>query len=173
MRLAPALLCALLLLAGAPGCGPERRPPLPVARAPGEVATLTIHVLNASHSASQAAHENVNGYSIELRALIQQVLIRAGYTVIVDRSMPHDAEALVVFDGGGLGRPGAATLTLTSEGRLVAQVSASVGIDEHANLEERGAVDLVERLSRQPALVELARQRPSAKTKVQEVAAPR
>src|SRR5262249_51086591 len=133
---------------------------------------LTIHVVNVSHQASQAAKENVNGYSVELRAVVQQALIRAGYTVVVDRTMPHDAEALVVFVGEGLSSPGAATLTLTSDGRLVGQVSASVMIDEHANIDERGAVVLVERLSRLPALAELAKQRAASRARGLQVAAP-
>jgi hypothetical protein len=169
MRLAFALLCALLLVATT-ACAP--RPPIPVARAPVELSALTIHVLHASHGASQAAHENVNGYSVELRAAVQQALIRAGYTVVVDRSMPHDTEALIIFDGGGLRSAGAATLTLTSDGRLVAQVSASVGIDDHADIEERGAVELVERLQRSPSLLEFARQRAASRAHGVQVAAP-
>src|SRR5262245_17228958 len=99
MRRLFALLCLLLFAAVSAGCGSAWKPPLPVAHAPAEVASLTIHVVNASQNASQAAKENVNGYTIELRGMVQQVLMRAGYTVIVDPSMPHDAEALIVFDG--------------------------------------------------------------------------
>jgi len=167
------LALSLALLAVPCGCSTPPPPVYPVAAAPPELAKLRFHVHNASHARSQADHENVTGYTLHVRNAFARALVRAGYVVVTNPDDPYDLLARIDTEHQSTGSAtGTLTtsLTLRANGAVIAQLSTVVRIDEHADIDERDVIALVESLARSGELRAFAarpRPKPGA-----EIAAP-
>lgn len=172
-------LRATLLLA-AVGCSPPppvKPPPPPVSQAPRELAALAIHVHQLRSPPESAYDEydykHMSGLTNGLRDAFQVALVRAGYTVIVDRRGERDVEAKIQATWPN-DAPGVATLTLEADGKVIEQVSAVLpllaGSTYGEHLEEHGAVALVEAMARSAKVAELGRWK--AQKKSPQIAAP-
>lgn len=98
------------------------------------------------------------GYTSGLRALFTSQLQRAGYTVVVDRSMPHDLVALIQGDWPSP-HPGVATMLLTHDEVVVAELSVSIpiiGDPPREFVEGDAAVALVAAMGRSESLAAFA-----------------
>jgi hypothetical protein len=164
-------LAAVLLLPMASGCTTAIPEPPKVASAPPELAGLRVHVANAtSVRAEQAGERSVTGYTLLVRGAVQDALERAGYVLVVDPDQPYDLEALVHTDylmsmervGGTL----LTSVTLQSPEQpdaagcpceTIEQLAGRVEVDENADIDPSGAVELVERMGRSPRLEAFAR----------------
>lgn len=170
-----ALLALSLAVLGAPcGCSAPPPPVYPVAPAPPELAKLRFHVHNASFARSQAEHENVTGYTVYVRSAFARALVRAGYVVVTNPDDPYDLAARLDTEhqstGGNAMGTLTTSLTLRANGAVIAQLSTVVRIDEHADIDERDAIALVESLARSSELRAFAaRPRPTPGV---EIAAP-
>lgn len=175
-------LRATLVLATV-GCSPApvvKPPPPPVSQAPRELAALAIHVHQLASPPESAYDEfdykHMSGLTGGLREAFQVALVRAGYTVIVDRRGERDVEAKIQATWPN-DAPGVATLTLEADGKVIEQVSAVlpllVGSPYGEHLEEHGAVALVEAMARSGKVAELSRWKAAQqKKKTPQVAAP-
>ncbi|MBW2533475.1 MAG: hypothetical protein JRI55_18430 [Deltaproteobacteria bacterium] len=152
------LLTALGLCFAAGGCSGERsHTPPPIQQAPGHLASLRIHVNNATQHAASEAEEDVAGYTIHLRGAVQRSLVRAGYRVVVSAEEPRDLVARISADWPWE-RPGTATMSFVDGGgAVIDQISGLVRIDENSDIDERSAVALVEAMKHSPELAAFAR----------------
>lgn len=170
VRLASAAtLCLALVLGALAACSTPPPIEYPVSRAPAQLAHLRIHVRNASQARVRQAEEDATGYTVMVRGAVQRALIRAGYVVVVDPDQPHDLEAQVDTDHHSLGAVRGAlatTMTLSSPAGVVDQRSGVVAIGQDADIDERGAIAMVESLARSARLrayaAELLKREPSS-----------
>jgi len=140
-------------------CSDEKdAPPPPIKPAPGHLASLSIHVHNASQYAAREAEEDVASATIYLRGAIQRSLVRAGYRVVVSPDEPRDLTARVSADWP-FDKPGTATLSFVDrEGAMVDQLSGLVVFDENYDIDERSAVQLVQAMAHSPKLARFGRE---------------
>jgi len=145
---------------------PEEEPPPPVVTpAPPEVAGLVVHVFRLVTPAvtpeDERDYHQMPGYTGELRRLFQLELVRAGFTVTLDRAAPADLVAVVQSEMPR-GQPGVATLALSSGGLIVDRISLPVPVSgkppKTVHHSAETAVRLVEAMSRSVAVTELARE---------------
>jgi hypothetical protein len=135
-----------------------------VSAAPRELAALAIHVhqyMSPPESEyDKYDYNHMSGLTNGLRDAFQVALVRAGYTVIVDRRGERDVEAKIQATWPS-DAPGVATLTLEADGKVIDQVSAVLpllaGSTYGEHLEADGAVALVEAMGRSVKVAELAR----------------
>src|SRR3954466_4260644 len=125
-----AWFCYAILLLAAVGCSPApvvKPPPPPVAPASPELAALTIHVQQLVSPPEtpddEYDYKHMSGFTTDLRTAFQVALVRAGYTVVVDRRGTRDLVAKIQatwpYDSAGV-----ATLTLEADGKVIDQLSA-------------------------------------------------
>jgi len=150
--------CALIVSLGFAGCSSAPLPLPPIQPAPAQVANLRVFVINASDRAAQAAGEtSVTGYTLHMRQAVQRSLNRAGFTVVVSPDAPTDLIAKVDTENPGIDKPGLASMTVTdSQGLVVEQISVTIVLDEHVNIDERGPVAMVELLARSSRIMAFA-----------------
>lgn len=131
MRVLLALLVALSLSAGC-SSSPAPRPSAPVLPAPAHARGLTVHVHRLVEPPQTAEDEReyrtMPGLTTMLRHELQHALVRAGYTVIVDRAGRYDVVAKVTADWPLERKNAVATLVLLEAegGNVIDQASVIV-----------------------------------------------
>ncbi len=153
-------LAAVLVLFGAiVGCSRNVIPLPPIRTATAEVAALRVFVVNASDEAARLAGETtVTPNTIHTRNAVQRSLTRAGLTVVVAPTAPADLIAKVDIEHPSLYKPGMASMTLaTPNGVVIEQISNVIAYDENIDIDERGPVALVEKMTRSPRIIDFAR----------------
>ncbi|MBW2524343.1 MAG: hypothetical protein JRI23_09220 [Deltaproteobacteria bacterium] len=165
-----AALLAVTAIIAAIGCSsssrPVKPPPPQVGRAPAELAQLSIHVHRlVSPPETPADHwdyQHMSGLTRGLRESFQVALTRAGYRVVVGRREPRDMVATIQADWPH-DRPGVASLTVSSSGRVIDQLSAEIPVigrpPRTSHLEEHAAVRLVHGLNGSAKVTAFARER--------------
>lgn len=140
-------------------CGRTQVPLPPIAQAPAEVAALRVFVWNASNEAAQKANETtVTGYTIQMRGAMQRTLSRAGITVVVSPNDPADLVAKIDTENPGINKPGMAAMTLaTPSGVVVEQLSEMIVLDENVDIDERGPVQLTQKMMYSSRILAFAR----------------
>jgi hypothetical protein len=145
-------------------------PPPPVQPAPQELASVAIHVhqLVSPPTSEQDRwdYHHMPGLTGELRSAFTQQLEQAGYTVVVDRRIPHDVLALIQAEWP-VERPGTASLVLTARGETIARFSESIPIlgepPRTEYLEADAAVSLVDAMSRSSELLRFSQRQAAAR----------
>ncbi|MFO0555983.1 MAG: hypothetical protein U0271_46830 [Polyangiaceae bacterium] len=154
----PLFAVFLLLGASQTACAkpwPVDTPPPAVEPAPARLKRVRVYVHQLLGTPQNAQdrwdYYNMSGLTSELRKAFMSQLQLAGYTVIVDRNMPHDLTAVIqaVWPND---RPGVATMILTAaDGAVIEQLSASIPfVGEPPRiefLEGDAAVQLVDEMS--------------------------
>jgi len=151
----------VLCIATACSSMPPPQPIPNVPRASPDVAALRVYVVNATQAqASDAGEHEVTGFTIATREAFQELLSRAGWTVVFDRNEPHDVDLKVVteYRSHGSGEHGRlmTALALSAPGGIVEQQSGIVPVLEYADVDLEGVARLVVALSRSPSVVRYA-----------------
>lgn len=157
-------MALLTLVATACSNLPAEEPPPPIVTpAPAELAGLVVHVFQLVTPAVTPEddwdYHHMPGYTGELRRLFQLELVRAGFTVTVDRADPADLVAVIQSEMPP-GQSGVATLALSSGGAVIDHISVQVPVSgkppKTVHHSAETAVRLVEAMSQSPAVSQFA-----------------